>query len=64
MPYGDVCSHEYLADDGGIGCDEDKALVVDVEVVEVHDVAGPADCFGVLAGGESLGREELFEGGG
>ena len=63
MPYCDICSHEDLSYDGGIGGYEDKALVVDVEVVEVHDVAGPADSFGVFAWGlESLGGEEMLEG--
>ncbi len=51
MPDGNISSHEDISYDSGIGRHEDEAFVVDVEVVEVHDVARPVEGLGVFAGG-------------
>lgn len=50
MPYGNISSHEDVPHNCGIGCDKDKALIVDVEIVEIHDVAGTVERVGILAG--------------
>ena len=63
MPDGDIVAEEDVADHGGVGGDEDEALVIDVEVVEVHDVAGSTEGLGVLPGRlDALrGEEERVE---
>ncbi len=39
MPDGDVCAHEDVSDDCGVGCDEEVSFVEDIQVVEIHDVS-------------------------
>lgn len=59
MPDRDVRAEEDVADEGGVGGEEDEALVVDVEVVEIHDGAGAVEALRVLLGGlQSVGGEE------
>lgn len=43
MPYGDIITKKDIAYYCSVGSDEDEALVIDVEIVEIHDVAGSTE---------------------
>lgn len=59
MPDGDIIAKKDIADYCSVRCDEDEALVIDVEIVEIHDVAGSTEGFRVLPGRlDTLGGEE------
>jgi hypothetical protein len=57
VPDCNVRSHEDVADEGGVGGQEDEAFVEDVVVVEIHDGAGTVEGFHVF-----LGRLDLESG--
>lgn len=40
MPYGNIITKKDITDYCSIWCDEDEALIIDIEIVEIHDVAG------------------------
>lgn len=48
MPYRDIIAQKHIADYCSVGRNEDEALVIDVEIVEIHDVAGSTERFRVL----------------
>lgn len=59
MPDGDIRSEEDVSHYCCVGRDEYKALVVDIEVVEVHDCAGTVELVVEPAGSlQALGGEE------
>lgn len=48
MPNGDIVAEKDIADYGSVGCNKNEALIIDIEVVEIHDVAGSTEGFCVL----------------
>lgn len=43
MPDGDIIAKKDVTDYRSVGCDKDEALVIDVKIVEIHDVAGSTE---------------------
>ena len=59
MPDGVIIAKKDVADYCSVGRNEDEALVIDIKIVEIHDVAGSTERFGVLPGGlDALSGEE------
>ena len=59
MPDGDVFAKEDISNNCGVGGHEDESWVPDAEIIEVHDVAVPADSLAVFLGGfQSLSAEK------
>ena len=54
MPNGNVCTQKDVTNDCGIGSNKDFALIVDIQVIEIHDVSVPAECFAILSWGFDL----------
>ena len=48
MPDCNLAAHEDISDDGGIWSYENVALVKDVKVVEIHDIAGSTESFTIF----------------
>ena len=51
VPNGDVCAQKNVTHHSGIGSHEYFSLIVDVQVIEIHDVAVSTHRFAVLAWG-------------
>ena len=49
MPNCDFVAEEDFSDDGGIGGDKDISFVVNFQVVQIHDVACPAEGLAIFA---------------